>query len=280
MHRRSAVGGRIEVIGVESEQQVDVESYLSTFGRQESELLPAGTFGFEGAFAGEREFVAFAERDYRIDKHWVFEIRREECALLVVDLQNDFVDPASPMCVPEAYRQLPRVRTMIDACRRLDVPVLYTAHNIAPDSAWDFPELFEPIAAGALAEGSVGADVHAAIAPAPDERVIRVKHSYDAFAGTDLDYVLRARGVRTVIVCGTLTNFCCESTARSAFSRAYHVVFGSDVTASDSAIGHVGTLRTIRCGFGRVLDRGTIVRILESGDDLYAEARRSRSAVL
>jgi nicotinamidase-related amidase len=260
-----------------SDGEVDVGSYLTTFGRRESELLPAGSFGFEGMFAGEREFVAFADRDYRVDKHWVFEIRREECALLVVDLQNDFVDPASPMCVPEAYRQLPRVRALIEACRRLDVPVVYTAHNLAPDVAGDFPELFEPIAAGALAEGSIGADVHPAIQPAPGERVIRVKHSYDAFAGTDLDYVLRARGVRTVIVCGTLTNFCCESTARSAFSHVYHVVFGSDVTASDSAIGHEATLRTIRCGFGRVLDHATIVRVLESGDDLFAEARAARS---
>jgi len=261
-----------------SDGEVDVESYLSTFGRQEGELLPAGSFGFEGLFAGEREFVAFADRDYLTDKHWVFEILREECALLVVDLQNDFVDPASPMCVPEAYRQLPRVRTLIEACRRLDAPVLYTAHNLAADCAWDFPQMFEPIAAGALAEGSVGADIHPAIEPAPGERVIRVKHSYDAFAGTDLDYVLRTQGVRTVIVCGTLTNFCCESTARSAFSRAYHVVFGSDVTASDSAIGHTGTLRTIRCGFGRVLDHASIIRILESGDDLYAEARAARMA--
>jgi hypothetical protein len=64
----------------------------------------------------------------------------------------------------------------------------YSVHNIASDCCADFYEFWEPIAAGAIKEGTAGADRE--IYPAASERVIRVKHAYDSFAGTDLDYVL------------------------------------------------------------------------------------------
>jgi nicotinamidase-related amidase len=263
-----------------SEGNGAVERFLEIYGRDESELLGPERLAAPGVFEGEREFVEFAERDYETDRHGAFEIRRGECALVVVDLQEDFVNPDNPMCVPEAYRQIPRVKTLIEACRRLGVPVVYTAHNIASDCCADFYEYWPPIAAGAIKEGTEGADIYHEIYPEPGERVIRVKHTYDSFAGTDLDYVLRDRGVKTVIVCGTLTNFCCESTARTAYFLNYHVVFGSDVNATDSALAHEATIRTMRRGFARVLDHRMIIEALESGDALYREARERRGAAL
>lgn len=255
-----------------------IDSFLQTYGRTESELLPADKLAAPGVFEGEREFIEFANRDYETDRHWAFEIERGECALVVVDLQEDFVNPDNPMCVPEAYRQIPRVRTLIEACRELGVPVLYTAHNIAGDCAADFYQYWPPIAAGAIKEGTEGADIYHEIYPQDGERVIRVKHTYDSFAGTDLDYVLRSLGTKTVIVCGTLTNFCCESTARTAYFLNYHVVFGSDVSATDSSIAHEATLRTMRRGFARVLDHQAIIDALRNGDRLYQEALAGRSA--
>jgi nicotinamidase-related amidase len=254
----------------------EVESFLRLYGRTEADLLPPERLTAPGVFEGEAEFIEFANRDYETDRHWAFEIKRDECALVVVDLQEDFVNPDNAMCVPEAYRQIPRVKTLIEACRRLDVPVIYTAHNIASDCCADFYEFWAPIAAGAIKEGSEGADIYHEIYPEPGERVIRVKHAYDSFAGTDLDYVLRNLRARTVIVCGTLTNFCCESTARTAYFLNYHVVFGSDVNATDNALAHEATLRTMRRGFGRVLDHRTIIEVLERGDWLYAAARDER----
>jgi isochorismate hydrolase len=82
--------------------------------------------------------------------------------------------------------------------------------------------------------------------------------------------------VKTVIICGTLTNYCCESTARTAYFLNYHVVFGSDVNATDNALAHEGTIRTLRRGFARILDHKTIIRILEEGDGVHAEAQAAR----
>lgn len=255
-----------------------VEQFVTIYGRTREELLGAERLSAPGVFAGEEEFIRFADADYQADRHWAFEIRPEECALVVVDLQEDFVNPENPMCVPEAYRQIPRVKALISGCRAAGVPVLYTEHSISPDCAAGFYEYWPPVAAGAIKEYEAHTKVYHGLAPQPDERIISVKHTYDSFAGTDLDYVLRSRGVKTVIVCGTLTNFCCESTARTAYFLNYHVVFGSDVCATDSALAHEATLRTMRRGFARVLTGAEIVRILEHGDDIYASARAAQAA--
>ncbi|HEV7824663.1 MAG TPA: isochorismatase family cysteine hydrolase [Mycobacteriales bacterium] len=258
-----------------------LESFLDVYGRDRSELLDAGTLSAPGLFSGEEEFLSFAERDYTEDRHFAFEIRPEETALIVVDLQEDFVNPAHPMCVPEAYRQIPRVNALIGACRAKGMPILFTEHSIAPDCSADFYRYWPPIAAGAIKEGQPGTKVYHGLDREPGDRVIGVKHTYDSFAGTDLDYVLRGQGIRTVIVCGTLTNFCCESTARTAYFLNYHVVFGSDVSATDSALAHTATLRTMRRGFARVLDGESIARCLDDGDRMHHEAvaaRQLRSA--
>ncbi len=265
---------------MDSEKNGVLNDFLKTYGRSEGDLLPADKLTAPGLFAGEAEFIEFANRDYEKDKHWAFELKPEETALIVVDMQEDFVNPNNPMCVPEAYRQVPRVKALIEACRELKVPVIYSAHNIASDCCADFYEYWEPIAAGAIKEGTEGADIYHEIYPKPGERVIRTKHAYDSFAGTDLDYVLRGQNIKTLIICGTLTNFCSESTARTGYFLNYHIVFGSDVNATDNAVAHNATLRTMRRGFARVMDHTTVIDILRNGDSIYAEARAERTKSL
>lgn len=257
----------------ESTRRMDpVSEFLKQYQRDGSELLGADKLSTPGLFDGEREFIEFAEHDYQTDKHWAFEIRPEECALIVVDMQEDFVNPDNPMCVPEAYRQVPRMQNLIESCRSTGVSVYYTEHTIAPDVAHDFYEYWPPIKAGAIAEGKPGSKLYRQFQPIEGERVISAKHNYDSFAGTDLDYSLRNRGVRTLIVSGTLTNFCCESTARTGYFLGYHIVFGSDVNATDNALAHEATLRTLRRGFARVMDHQQIMKTLHNGDTQHHEA--------
>lgn len=253
-----------------------VREFLELYGRTEDELLDKSRLSAPGLYAGEKEFIGFADRDYDTDRPWAFEIRPAECALLVVDLQEDFVNPGNPMCVPEAYRQIPRVKVLIEGCRKKGVPVLYTEHGISPDCAAGFYEYWPPIANGAIREYAPATRVYHELKPLPGERVISVKHTYDSFAGTDLDYVLRSLGKKTVIVSGTLTNFCCESTARTAYFLNYNVVFGSDVCATDNAAAHEATLRTMRRGFARVMGHRDILKILTTADTAYIQARAAR----
>lgn len=253
-----------------------VSAFLDQYQRHDSELLGADELKTPALFDGEREFIEFADRDYRTDKHAAFEIRPAECALLLVDMQEDFVNPGNPMCIPEAYRQVPRMQRLIESCRSAKVPVYYTEHTIAPDVAHDFYEYWPPIKAGAIAEGKPGSQLYREFKPIEGERVISAKHNYDSFAGTDLDYSLRNRGVRTLIITGTLTNFCCESTARTGYFLGYHIVFGSDVNATDNALAQEATLRTLRRGFARIIDHHQIMNALSDRDTQHHDAIAAR----
>ncbi len=75
------------------------------------------------------------------------------------------------------------------------------------------------------------------IKPRPDEAIV-TKHRYGAFEGTDLDLILRSRGIRSVIMTGVATNVCVETTARQAFLRDYYVVFTNDCSATFSQAQH------------------------------------------
>lgn len=254
-----------------------VESFLEQYGRSREELFGGRELSGE-AFTGEEEFIRWKDSAYQQDKHWTFELRPQRTALIVVDLQEDFVNPSNAMCVPEAYRQIPRVSTLIGGCRELGIPVIFTEHTIAPDCSGGYYEWEDAIRDGATKEGDPNTSVYAQLAPQSNDRIISVKHTYDSFASTDLDFILRERKIETVIICGTLTNYCCEATARSAFSLHYNVVFGSDVTATNSAFAHEATLRTMRYGYARVLDHETILHLMRHGDDLYAQAKAERDA--
>jgi nicotinamidase-related amidase len=86
-----------------------------------------------------------------------------------------------------------------------------------------------------------------------------LKPSYGAFYDTPLDTILRNQGCDTVIVTGTMTNLCCGTTARQAYERGYHVVVGSDLTATNDPEIQAAEMKTLRYGFARVATADEIV---------------------
>lgn len=87
-------------------------------------------------------------------------------------------------------------------------------------------------ASNAFRKGSWGAAIIDEMAPKPADILIEGKRGLDCFASTNLDFILRARGVETVVLAGFLTNCCVESTMRSAYERAYRVITLTDCTAT------------------------------------------------
>ena len=86
-----------------------------------------------------------------------------------------------------------------------------------------------------------------------DGELIVHKHRYSAFNGTDLDLLLRAHAIRTVVPCGVSTNVCVESTLRDAFEHSYYVCVPQDACASWDMELHAATLKTVNARFGLVL---------------------------
>lgn len=155
-------------------------------------------------------------------------------AIIVVDMQNDFVAAGAAMETPAARAIVPMLADTLKMCRDAGIRVIYTAHVHRRDGCdmGLFDDMHPPIAArDALVDGTPGVDIYPDLAPAQNEHVIK-KHRYSGFFATDLDIVLREWGIDTVIVSGTTTENCCHATARDAMFRNYRVVFLSDATAT------------------------------------------------
>ncbi|MFD9903959.1 cysteine hydrolase family protein [Streptomyces sp. NPDC059063] len=187
-----------------------------------------------------------------------FALRPERTALLVIDMQDEFVRPAwSPYWVPAATRMAPRLRGLVDRCRTADVPVIWTVFDDT-HLGLDRPHALRYLPHGDTEWRRPGpARVWHEMGQREDEVVIR-KPSYGAFYDTPLDTILRNLGRDTVIVTGTLTNYCCGTTARQAYERGYRVVFGADTTATDDESRQEPELAVLRKGFALVLSAAEI----------------------
>jgi nicotinamidase-related amidase len=195
-----------------------------------------------------------------------FALDVDACALLVIDMQDEFVRPGwTPFWAPEATRQVPRIRALIEACRRRRVPVIYTAfarthaYLDRPGSGRFMPNRFPHIDQNEewFRDGRIWHE----LAPAEDDVVIK-KPSYGAFYDTPLETILRNLGRDTVIVCGTLTSFCCGTTARQAYERGFKVIVVSDATANDDPDLQEPELKVLRKGFARVMTSDELLQLV------------------
>jgi biuret amidohydrolase len=159
-----------------------------------------------------------------------FEIRADNSALLVIDMQGDFVNPGAPYESPAAREMVEQLNGLIAACREVGIPAIFTAHEHRADGT-DLGAVrhLHPLTAdgSALKAGTDGVELYPKLDVQPGDHIIR-KRRYSAFFSTDLDLLLRNLGVKVLIVAGVATNVCCESTTRDAFFRDYEVVFLSD----------------------------------------------------
>jgi len=158
----------------------------------------------------------------------------KKTAMIVVDMQNDFVASGAAIETPAARQIVPKIAEALRTCRDAGIKIIYTAHVHRRDGCdmGLFDDLHPPIAnRDALVDGTPGVEIYPDLAPAPAEHVIK-KHRYSGFFGTDLDIILQEWGIDTVIISGTTTENCCHATARDAMFRNYRVVFLSDATAT------------------------------------------------
>jgi len=175
--------------------------------------------------------------------------RKEKAALLVVDMQRYFLDPASPTFTCGGLAILPMLKRLIGAFREASRPVIYTRHVHHPNRL--DAGIMEWWWQGMCLEGSPESEVQSDIAPMSNEKVI-LKHRYSAFYNTDLETVLRCLKIEDLVISGIMTNMCCESTARDAYYRDYRVFFLADGTGSINEEMHMASLLNLSFGFAFV----------------------------
>lgn len=160
----------------------------------------------------------------------------KSAALLVMDFQSAVVE----MVPTDGEALLARTARLLEAARKAGVRVVYVVVGFRAG----YPEVsprnqsFAPIReSGRFTEGSSGTEVHAAVAPKPGDVVV-TKHRVSAFAGTDLDMILRAGGIETLVLAGIATSGVVLSTVRHAADADYRLAVVEDCCADRDAEVH------------------------------------------
>ena len=192
-------------------------------------------------------------------------LQPERTALVVVDMQRGFLDPGEAMEVPPAREVVPAIQRLLAVFREQRLPVVFSEFVYServPLLVGQLHPEHRPAAPGAPAgfgrpsssclEGHPSAETIRDLAPRGDELVVR-KHWYDAFAGTPLDGALRARGVTSLVVTGTMTDICVLATVIGAFNREYRVTVVEDAVATLGPEIQAAALDIIRRAYGRVV---------------------------
>jgi len=167
----------------------------------------------------------------------------ERAALLVLDMQRYFLEESSHAFIPSSEAIVPNIQRLLTACSKAAMPVIFTRHvNSEADAGmmarwWQDLIRRDDPASEIIPELDIG-----------NETVIE-KNQYDAFYKTGLETMLHEQRITQVIICGVTTHLCCETTARSAFTRGFEVFFVIDATASYNDAFHRATLLNLSHGF-------------------------------
>ncbi|MEM9208612.1 MAG: cysteine hydrolase [Pseudomonadota bacterium] len=195
-------------------------------------------------------------------------------ALLVIDMQNAFVDPAGALGVPTAIGIVPAINRLADTLRRSGCVIAWVRTTFAPigRSRWD--GYFERIAPGNDAEalranfypGAAGHAIWPALERESGDLIVD-KDRFSAFVqgASVLEELLRSRGIANLIITGTLTNVCCESSMRDAMMRDFQCVLVSDACAARSDAEHLASLENAAQYFGDVMKTKEVLIRVASG---------------
>lgn len=171
----------------------------------------------------------------------------KKTALVLIEFQNDFTTEGGALhgAVKEVMAStgmLSKAAQTVQAARALGVTIVHSpimfAKGYREITEHPYGILKGVVDTNAFVKGEWGAAICDALTPEPGDIVIEGKRGLDAFASTNLDFILRSRGLEQLAVCGFLTNCCVESTMRTGYERGYRVVTLKDCTAATSQAEH------------------------------------------
>jgi ureidoacrylate peracid hydrolase len=210
----------------------------------------------------------------RSKRHIFSDLDPKRTAHVVVDLQNGFMQPGAPVEVPAAREIVPNVNRITKALREAGGTIVYLRFmtDAGALSNWStfYDRMFDT-AHRQVMQAAFGPDCHhfalwSGLDVQESDWIVDKTRFSGFVPGTcDLDERLRSAGIDTLIVTGTLTNCCCESTARDAMQRNYQVIFVSDGNAALSDAEHNATLINMVTLFADVMSTDQAVTAISGG---------------
>ena len=168
-------------------------------------------------------------------------------ALVLVDVIHDFFHPDGRNHDPSYLSLLPVINDLIDDAHAHDRPVVHAIEWHRPGPDFEQPKL--PVHCLA---GSWDAQFPRELTVSPHDVIVH-KRRYSAFFGTDLDLLLRERGVETIVVAGVKSHVCIRATIQDAFANGYRVLLVRDATGSNHGHLHAASLEDIERYLGSVV---------------------------
>ncbi len=177
----------------------------------------------------------------------ILELDPATTAVVLIEYQNEFTSDGGVLhpavsAVMDKTQMLPKTVALVEAARAAGVTVMHAPITFAPGygelTRHPYGILKGVVDGNAFVKGTWGAAIVDDLTPVEGDIVIEGKRGLDTFASTNLDFILRSKGIQTVILGGFLTNCCVESTMRSAYENGYRVLTLSDGTAATSVEEH------------------------------------------
>jgi nicotinamidase-related amidase len=171
----------------------------------------------------------------------------KKTAIVLVEYQNDFTSEGGALHgavqgVMESTGMLENTKAALAAAREAGAVVIHSpiqfAEGYGEITSHPYGILKGVVDTNAFVKGSWGAEIVEDVAPQPGDIVLEGKRGLDAFASTNLDFILRSKGIETVAISGFLTNCCVESTMRSAYEKGFEVVTLTDCVGATSEEEH------------------------------------------
>lgn len=194
-------------------------------------------------------------------------------ALIIIDAQHDFCSEKGAMAqrfgfdMKEIREAVPRLNKLIEVCREAGIFVVWVREIFSDkrmhsnqksiwgggDDIWLIPE------------GGRGTDWYEGMIKPLDSEPVVTKWQYDAFQGTDLERLLQANGIKTLLMTGFTTNVCVESTARHGYEKGYYIVLASDCSGTPTPAEHEAAVFNIQTYYGKAAQSAELMELWQKG---------------
>jgi len=216
-------------------------------------------FTIENRAAKTAEWQDILSNYYSKNKTFKFDI--ENSVLLIIDMQEFFLNPTSHAYLPATEAIIDPINKLQQAFEKRENPVFFTRYGLDPEK--NKTSIMHRWWKGSLSTE----DSLYAISSKFNvkEELVYEKDTYDSFLGTNLAFLIEKLGYSSIVITGVTTHLCCESTARSAFNYGYEVYLPVDCMATYTEELHLNTLKAASHGFGIPITSDEILEFMKDG---------------
>lgn len=190
----------------------------------------------------------------------LWKIKKENCALIIIDMQHDFISEGAPIECPGGRAIIPNIKKIKEWAKNNNIPVFYTkeSHRI---QKVDFGLELERSEPEHCLEGTPGIEILDELEPDDDDYVI-IKRRYSGFYLTDLEILMKGMKKNSLIITGAATNVCVYATALDTQQRDMNAIVLSDCVAGTSVELHEAFLKNIDYVIGDVVTSQELIDTL------------------